>query len=184
MKRYLLFGGDCYYAVGGMHDALKACDTIEQAVAESNSRYPVHDDSGNIESHVPRYEWWHILDMETGRVVKCGGYKPYGANQEMPKWEPEEQEATTGKSVYKECPFCGASDLALAMDWDHHKCFLECRTCHSTGPAVGMANRERVRAAGEKRKLNVRFVYLADDRAEEWCELHWKRREDASDGGE
>jgi len=47
-----------------------------------------------------------------------------------------------------------------------------------------MANRERVRAAGEKRKLNVRFVYLADDRAEEWCELHWKRREDASDGGE
>lgn len=44
----------------------------------------------------------------------------------------------------------------------------------------------RIAALGDSDSKGFKqtFGQYPDDRSEEWCELHWKRGEDASDGGE
>jgi len=52
MKPFLLFAGDTYYPVGGMDDCQGSFDTLEEAKLAAQ--------------HNP--DWWHILDLNTGKV--------------------------------------------------------------------------------------------------------------------
>lgn len=60
MKRYLLFGGNVYYAGGGWNDYLGDFDTVDAAVA-SEKASPVTERPA---------EWWHVVDRESGEVVR------------------------------------------------------------------------------------------------------------------
>ena len=74
-KRYWLFGGDDYYATGGVHDRHGMYNTIAEAVAEgkrqqkSSWSHRVHD----------VYEWWHVVDITTGAIVAGSEDQAYGA---------------------------------------------------------------------------------------------------------
>lgn len=54
MKRYWLFGGEVYYAAGGMYDFMASFDTKEEAVLEASK----HVASSTI-------QWWHVYDTQT-----------------------------------------------------------------------------------------------------------------------
>lgn len=49
MRRFMLFGGDHYYPVGGWHDFRKWCDTLEEA-REAGAEY----------------DWFHVVDTTYG----------------------------------------------------------------------------------------------------------------------
>lgn len=49
MKRYLVFGGDCYYPRGGWSDLLQNCDTIEE-VREC------------LDDWIGEGKWCHVVD--------------------------------------------------------------------------------------------------------------------------
>lgn len=60
MKRFLLFGGDKYYACGGWADFLGSFDSVEEALAQ------------------PKQEWRHVIDThQLGKPVHVDG-KAYG----------------------------------------------------------------------------------------------------------
>jgi hypothetical protein len=54
--RYLLFGGDCYYASGGGHDFLEAGDSIDDLMAAADE------------------EWFHVFDTQE-LVIVAGSQK-------------------------------------------------------------------------------------------------------------
>lgn len=58
MERYILFGGDQYYPSGGVGDMQGAYSTVDEAV----------EDSGGEDG----YDWWHVFDVETRKVVADG----------------------------------------------------------------------------------------------------------------
>lgn len=60
MKRYLLFIGESFYAGGGWADFRGDFSSVEKAeIVWEKREYP---DS---------YDWYHIIDAETGKVVAC-----------------------------------------------------------------------------------------------------------------
>lgn len=61
--KYLLFGGDAFYACGGWADFLGKFDSIHAARAEGIGKNP---------------DWWHVVDVETGKIVAAEG-RAYGA---------------------------------------------------------------------------------------------------------
>lgn len=67
MKQYLLFGGDIYYASGGMHDFRGSFATIDEARARIDKR---------IEQADP-LDWWHIYDIETMKIVARSSAQAY-----------------------------------------------------------------------------------------------------------
>ena len=72
-KRYMLFGGQAYYASGGFHDYLGSFGDLEKAVAYASS---IMDDV---------IDWWHIFDCEERKCVACSEYQAYGAHDEVPR---------------------------------------------------------------------------------------------------
>jgi hypothetical protein len=70
MKRYLIFGGEIYYARGGFHDFLSSHDDLPTALSCA-------EDDG-------RYEWWHIYDSETKTIVAYANSQPYGEEYSKP----------------------------------------------------------------------------------------------------
>ena len=72
MKRYLIFGGEIYYAKGGFHDFLSSHDNLGAAAlcAQHYDQYDV--------------EWWHILDTETKTIVALSDGQAYGAEDDAP----------------------------------------------------------------------------------------------------
>jgi hypothetical protein len=71
MKRYLIFGGDHFYAMGGFHDFLSSHDVISDAM-RCVKQYP--------EGYV---QWWHIFDSESHEIVAYSG-TAYMAGDESP----------------------------------------------------------------------------------------------------
>lgn len=69
MKRYLLFGGEYFYARGGWHDSLGDFDLVEDAAAKGRELRAIDE----IPS-TPFVEWWHVIDTETGEIV-AGTYQ-------------------------------------------------------------------------------------------------------------
>ena len=67
MKRFLLFTHDTYYPGGGWHDFKGDFDTKEEA-EELGAKYLTWDNPQKWEN-----DQWHIVDMETGEEVSCGG---------------------------------------------------------------------------------------------------------------
>lgn len=70
MKRYALFAGDTYYPSGGMNDFIKFSDDIEELKKFA-------DDPEDEGSAWPRFDWAHIVDMNTWEIVhQRDGYAP------------------------------------------------------------------------------------------------------------
>ncbi len=65
MKRYLLFTGYHYDALGGAHDLKRDFIRSESAMAAGRLM------EGREENGC---EWWHVFDTETGKIITHGGY--------------------------------------------------------------------------------------------------------------
>ena len=74
-KRYWLFGGECYYATGGVHDRHGMYDTIADAVAEGKRQQTTEWSGWLYDVH----EWWHVVDITTGEIVAGSEDQAYGA---------------------------------------------------------------------------------------------------------
>ena len=73
MARYILFGGDEYYPTGGCHDVTALSDDLDELVETG------------LEKHGDEDSWWHILDLESMKVVRGGGHaygQPYSYDSE------------------------------------------------------------------------------------------------------
>ena len=62
-----LFGGQCYYAAGGMNDLIGMYPTLDAAKAAAAEAVASE-----------RVEWWQIVDATSGVVVLRSECKPYG----------------------------------------------------------------------------------------------------------
>lgn len=80
--RFLVFGGDVYYASGGFHDYMGSFDTLEEAERFANATHQVHP---KIDRQEDNYEWWHIFDMAERRIVKHSEFQGYGAPNGPPR---------------------------------------------------------------------------------------------------
>lgn len=60
MKRYLLFGGPCYYPSGGWGDFMGSFDTVAECITKAKTPDGVYHSTP---------EWWHVIDSETGKEV-------------------------------------------------------------------------------------------------------------------
>ncbi len=72
LPKFALFGGQEYYASGGMCDLVSTHETLDEAIAEANrrcnDRYPCD------------FEWWQVVDIERFRVVAKSAYGAYGSD--------------------------------------------------------------------------------------------------------
>ncbi len=59
MKRFVLFSGDFYYPVGGAGDYKNSFATLEEAKLIA------------LTDHAR--DWWHILDLNTGKIHHDNG---------------------------------------------------------------------------------------------------------------
>lgn len=82
MKRFAVFGGDVHYGVGGFHDYGKSFETLEEAKEYATGQIALRFASRTTE---PRYQWWHIFDLDLRVVVACGEETPYGADHSTPQ---------------------------------------------------------------------------------------------------
>lgn len=69
MKRFLLFAGETYYALGGMNDFQGCADTI----AEAKLYFDNHGNGGFRD-----WDWFQIVDSETLAVVLQSESQAYG----------------------------------------------------------------------------------------------------------
>ena len=76
-RRFVLLGGENYYAAGGFNDFLSSHGTIEAAMAEA-SRLSALPYGYSI-------EWWHVWDCSTNSVVAKSEVQAYGASNDGPK---------------------------------------------------------------------------------------------------
>ena len=83
MKRYLLFGGDDYYARGGFHDFITSSDDLEElellAVCLDNISWQHESGYGDYLT----IKWYHIFDSKDKKIVSADGYA-HGANKDKP----------------------------------------------------------------------------------------------------
>ena len=66
MNWHWLFGGEQFYASGGMNDLLGMYPTLDAAKAAATEA---------MQSE--KIEWWHIADARSGVVVMQSECKPY-----------------------------------------------------------------------------------------------------------
>lgn len=70
MKRYWLFGGDVYYASGGMYDFRGTYATLEAAI-----------EAGKHElDKILGLDWFHVWDVETETIVARTERQAHGAD--------------------------------------------------------------------------------------------------------
>ena len=81
MNWHWLFGGEQYYACGGMHDLLGVYPSVDAAKAAA------------VEAEQQgRVEWWQIVDAAEGVMLAQSEWLPYGAdpphkkNKKLPEW--------------------------------------------------------------------------------------------------
>jgi hypothetical protein len=67
MQKYLLFGGDVYYAQGGMNDLISL----------NNNKNKLID---TILSDKLDLSWWHVWDNENSRIVAGSEEQAFGAD--------------------------------------------------------------------------------------------------------
>ena len=81
--RYLIFGGECYYAAGGLSDLIGWADDEEKAVTlakdfrEKGYNVPyTHDSSELLHEEI---QWVQVLDTATLKMIYSDGeaYKSY-----------------------------------------------------------------------------------------------------------
>jgi hypothetical protein len=72
MKRFGLFGGDTYYALGGFNDFIGSYDFLENAVAEGHRRQSLDYGKDSI-------SWWHVIDIVTMKIMAGTPEQAHGA---------------------------------------------------------------------------------------------------------
>lgn len=70
--RYLLFGGDTYYAEGGANDFLGSSDSVISL--STSDRLKDGGEHGEV-------DWWHIFDTEIMSIVEGTRYQAHGADE-------------------------------------------------------------------------------------------------------
>lgn len=78
IRRYILFGGDNFYAEGGMHDFIESKDTLQELLLMVKQLQA--KDAGAM-------DWWHVYDSSLRRCVAASDSQAYGAPDEVPKME-------------------------------------------------------------------------------------------------
>jgi len=68
-----LFGGEVYYASGGMNDLLGIYPTLDAAKAAATEA----EKQGRV-------EWWQIVDTSSGVIVAQSECLPYGGERICP----------------------------------------------------------------------------------------------------
>lgn len=76
MKRFILFGGQTYYAAGGFHDFKSSHDTLPQALTEAHRLEALPS--------MDAVDWWHIFDSHLGNVVVMSKSTAHGAPNRLP----------------------------------------------------------------------------------------------------
>ena len=71
MKRYWLFGGENYYACGGMNDFRLMSDDLEA----------LKDEASDLATRVVDMDWWHILDIESFHIVGRSENQAFGVEE-------------------------------------------------------------------------------------------------------
>lgn len=66
MKRYLLFGGTCYYPLGGFNDFVRSFDNLHESISFARESVELNDDDG----------WWHVFDSEK-KIIKAEKNEAY-----------------------------------------------------------------------------------------------------------
>ena len=69
--KFMLFGGETYYALGGGHDLLKASDDLQELTdyaLDLGRKYEI--------------DWFHILNVETGMLIIASGTQAHGVDEE------------------------------------------------------------------------------------------------------
>lgn len=64
--RYILFGGDFYYAKGGYHDIVSCGEGLGELEQKANNNEDL--------------DWWHIYDTSTGNIVKASKFQAHGVD--------------------------------------------------------------------------------------------------------
>jgi hypothetical protein len=75
MNRYLLFSGCSFYANGGWIDWKGSYASLEEATAVAARIITEEDEDFSVGVD----DWWHVVDVETGKVVagKQGVYSGF-----------------------------------------------------------------------------------------------------------
>ena len=74
MKRYMLFGGMCYYPSGGWEDYVGAFHLFTKAQERADK--PKHE--GDL---YPEFDWAHIVDMTTFKIISLRDGYPTKINK-------------------------------------------------------------------------------------------------------
>lgn len=72
MKRYWLFGGDIFYALGGFSDMQGNFSTEKEAV-----------------EHGEQFDWYEVFDTRFEEIVASSKYGAYGTHRAWPAELPE-----------------------------------------------------------------------------------------------
>tara|TARA_R110000787_G_C13145640_1_gene417825 strand:+ start:60 stop:308 length:249 start_codon:yes stop_codon:yes gene_type:complete len=78
MNRYILMGGEQYYARGGFHDFLSDHESVR--CAEETGTMLINEER--------RMEWFHVVDSETWKIVsgtKTQGLGAWEAVEDSPE---------------------------------------------------------------------------------------------------
>ena len=74
LRRFILLGGDTYYAAGGFNDFISSHDSLDAAVDEARRRESLRS--------MDAFDWWHVWDCVTNSVVAKSESQAYGASDE------------------------------------------------------------------------------------------------------
>ena len=72
LPKFALFGGQEHYARGGMCDLVSTYETLDEAIAEAKRR--------SCGLYRYDFEWWHVVDIGSFRVVAKSEYGAYGSD--------------------------------------------------------------------------------------------------------
>lgn len=76
MKRYLVFGGQCFYARGGFKDLIADAQTASWGRARALEIIAEAQSPGSSSEPL---EWWHVVDLHTGEIVDQSDETPLGS---------------------------------------------------------------------------------------------------------
>jgi len=69
-KRYILMGGQVYYASGGLYDFLGSFDTIHEAITLAHEQEKLNGGRG--------ISWWHVFCCDRRKVVAVSEWSGFG----------------------------------------------------------------------------------------------------------
>jgi hypothetical protein len=85
-RRFVLLGGETYYAKGGFCDFISSHNTLKEALLAS--------DTATIGRYNESLEWWQVWDCETNSLVAWSECQAYGSEDGCPCFHALDEEVT------------------------------------------------------------------------------------------